>query len=149
VPAFSPVAQSWDGAGVRVAVAPFEILASRGNAGPCGRALCLSLTAGLTNLDGVEAVAHALCSDLPLREMAAEFRLTHLIQGSVIGGRDGLRVIVNLIQLADGTQLWAEEFDLGREESLATHSMVVGAVAGEVAGRLSSGRKQCALAMAA
>ena len=149
VPTFAPISESGGRSGIRLAVLPFEILVSRGDAGLCSRALCLSISAGLTSLDGVETVAHAMCSGLPMREMAAEFQLTHLVQGSVVGYRDGLRVVINLIRLADGTQLWAQEFDLGQDGFSAVQSSVARAVAGEVTARHANSQMACALAMAA
>ena len=80
-------------AGVRSAVLPFEVLSSRGHAGVCGRAISHR-----------RPDQSRRCGDR--RPGAAEFRLTHLVQGSVIAARDGLRLVVHLVHLGDGTQLW-------------------------------------------
>ena len=55
----------------------------------------------------------------PIRETASELRLSHVIQGSVLkSSSNRFRVIVNLVHVADGTQLWAREYDFATSEVL-------------------------------
>jgi len=127
----------------RLAVLPFEVL-SGGRDGArtevqermMGRALCMSLTAGLTNLNGFEAVAHGYLPEFPGKETVSELRLSHVIQGSVLISGERCRVIVNLIHTPNGTQLWAREFDVDGSEMLAFQSEITGAVTREVKVRL-------------
>jgi len=139
VPVFLSAARFAPKCPARLAVMPLEVLSPLGGTEHYSRAICMSLTAGLTNIEGLETVAHAYCRDLPVRQLAGELRLTHLIQGSLARDGDGLRVVINLIQLADGTQLWAQEFDLGRGEKTGG---IAREVVNEVAARLGRGKRQ-------
>ena len=76
----------------------------------------MSLTAKLTNLDGLEAVAHGYLADQPIREAASELNLSHVIHGTVLKSSDRCRVIVNLIHASEGTQMWAREYDFDAGE---------------------------------
>jgi TolB-like protein len=126
----------------RVAVLPFDVLSVAPESAMYGRALCMSLTANLTNLDGLEAVAHGYLRELPIREAASELRLSHLIHGSVLESSDRCRVIVNLIHMADGTQLWAREYDFESGQQLTFQSEITGSVLREVTACLGLKRPQ-------
>jgi len=130
----------------RIAVFPFEVLSAAQDDAMFGRALCMSLTANLTNLHGVEAVAHSYLREQPIREAASELRLSHAVHGSVMTHGNRRRVTINLIHLTDGTQLWAREYDLQSSEPLE----ITGTVISEVTARLGLRRPQLAsFAMAA
>jgi TolB-like protein len=116
----------------RIAVLPFEVLSTDTDGPLYGRALCMSLTASLTNLDGVEAVAHTFLREQTLHQAASELRLSHAIQGSILRWSRGARVIVNLIDVDSGTQLWAREFDVESGELLAAVTELGGSVRREV-----------------
>jgi adenylate cyclase len=126
----------------RLAVLPFEVLSMTPDGAMYGRALCMSLTANLTNLDGLEAVAHGYLGDRPIREAASELRLSHAIHGSVLKSSARCRVTVNLIHIADGTQLWAREYDFDNGEMLTHQSEITGTVLREVTARLGLRRVQ-------
>lgn len=104
----------------RLAVLPFDVFSTAPGSAMAGRILSLSLTAGLTNLKGLEAVAHGCLRDGSLREAASELKLSHVIHGSIIESGDCCRIIVNLIQIPNGTQLWACEY---RSESGSAMAM--------------------------
>ncbi len=126
----------------RLAVLPFEVLSMAPDGAMYGRVLCMSLTANLTNLDGLEAIAHGYLGELPIREAASELRLSHVIHGSVLKSSDRCSVTVNLIHIADGTQLWAREYDFDNGEMLTHQSEITGTVVREVTARLGLCRPQ-------
>lgn len=134
----------------RIAVLPFDVLSSEEDTGAHGRALCMSLTAGLTNLDGLEAVAHGFLVDQPFREAVGQMNVTHVIQGSWMKSRLQCRVIVNLIGVEKGTQLWAREYDFEMNDVLAAQSEIASNVRREVTAHLGLRRPApVALALAA
>ena len=126
----------------RLAVLPFEVLSMTPEGAMFGRALCMSLTARLTNLDGLEAIAHSYLGEQPIREAASELRLSHVIHGTILKSGSRCRVTVNLIHIADGTQLWAREYDFENGEMLMHQSEITGTVLREVTARLGLGRIQ-------
>ena len=142
VPVFLPASGSDADRPRRVAVLPFEVLSVAPESMVYGQALCMSLTANLTNVDGVETVAHGYVREQPIRETVAELRLSHVIQGSVLKSSDRCRVIVNLIRLADGTQLWAREYDFENAEMLNFQSEITAGVLDEVSAHLGLRRPQ-------
>jgi len=133
----------------RLAVLPFDVLSSAPGSSMYGQALCMSLTANLTSVDGVEAVAHGYLRELPMREAASELRLSHVIHGSVLKSSDRCRVIVNLIHIEDGTQLWAREYDFESSEMLDFQSEITGAVLHEVTSHLGLQSRSACFAQAA
>jgi adenylate cyclase len=124
----------------RLAVLPFEVFSAGPGSALFGRALCMSMTASLTNLEGVEAVAHGYLSAQPLREATADLNLSHVIHGSVLecGGR--CRVVVNLIQASEGAQIWAREYDFEAGELLEAQSGIAADLRDQVNDRLGRGR---------
>ena len=125
---------------LRLAVLPFEVLSASAESAPYGRALCMSLTAHLTNLEGLEAVAHGFIQDLPLHEAAHQWRLSHAIHGSIVKASGCCRVTVNLIDASKGTQVWAREYDFASTESLTLQSEITRNVLSEVTVRLGLSR---------
>lgn len=126
----------------RVAVLPFEILSPVPEVARYGRALCLSLTASLTNTDGLEAIAHGYVEEMPGRDAALELRLGHVIQGGVWKTGDRCRAVVNLIRVADGMLLWAREYEFRDEDLFGIPSEI----AREVSMRLGVARPYLAMA---
>jgi len=120
----------------RLAVLPFEVLSPAPEHAMHSRSLCMSLTAGLTNVQGLEAVAHSYFREQPVREAASELRLSYAIHGSVVHSSDQCRIIVNLIHVSDGTQLWAREYDFSAMDMLSVQSEIVGNVLSAVRSRL-------------
>jgi TolB-like protein len=132
----------------RLAVLPFEVLATRRASAWFGRALCLSLTASLSNLEGVEAVAHSYLREQPVREAAAELQLSHVIHGSVMSSGGRCRVIVNLIRVPDGAQLWARQYEC-RDGEPDGQSEIARSVVREVKAAFGLGGRQDGPALAA
>jgi TolB-like protein len=118
----------------RLGVMPFECLSDSSEF--VGRALCMSLTAGLTNQQGMDAVAHGFLRELPLRDAASQMQLSHVIHGTILQSEDEYRIIVNLIQVLDGLQLWAREFHFESGRISRLHSEITQAVLTEVSAHL-------------
>lgn len=134
----------------RIAVLPFDILSSEEDIGAHGRALCMSLTAGLTNLEGLEAVAHGYVLNQPFRDAIGQMNVTHVIQGSLMKSRLQCRVIINLIGVVQGTQLWAREYDFEMNDVFAAQTEICSNVRREVTAHLGLRRSATvALALAA
>lgn len=136
VPVFLPLPASAERSAAsarRVAVLPFEVLSTAPQDASYGRALCLSLTASLTGMEGLEAIAHGYLQGLPMRDAARELRLTHAIHGSVLRVSDWCHVTVHLIHIPNGTQLWAQEYDFEDRELLTFQSEITRSLRREVA----------------
>lgn len=152
VPVFRPIGATVDDRCIehpRLAVLPFEVLSDAPETAGYGRALCLSLTAGLTGLDGLDAVAHACLAERSMREAVAELRLSHVIQGVVLKAGERCRVIVNLIHVTQGTQMWAREYDFDSSEMLTVQSQIAANVLGVVRSRIGRKHSQCPVDLAA
>jgi serine/threonine-protein kinase len=134
----------------RLAVLPFEVCSGAPQAAEYARAFCMSLTASLTGLEGLDAVAHGYVPELPLREAASQLGLTHVIHGSVLESSGCYRLTVNLIQAQAATQLWAREYDVEGDELFRQQTEIARTMRREVAARLGLRLSQPpALAMAA
>ena len=127
-----PVATTTPCASHRLAVFPFESICATRDGEMCGRALCMSLTAGFTNLDGMEAVAHGYVDGHGLRDAASELKLSHVLNGCVWKSGDRCQVVVNLIQVSRGTQLWARTYEIGAGEMLSVPAELAGQIVAEV-----------------
>ncbi len=124
----------------RIAVFPFEVLSLAGDGHFHARALCISIAANLTSVDGVETIGHDFVPPRHVREAASELRLSHAILGTVVLSGERRRVVVDLVRISDGCQLWAQEFDFSSGETLAYQSEIASTVRREVVGRLGSRR---------
>lgn len=120
----------------RVAVLPFEILSSGPELAILGAALGLSLTASLTDIEGLEIVAHGYVRKTQVYEAATGIRLTHVIDGVLLQGGDLCRAMISLIQVSAGTQLWAGEYEVDLTDVLATQNGIVACTIREVLPRL-------------
>jgi len=126
----------------RLAVLPFEVLSEAPDGAMYGRALCMSLTANLTSVHGLETVAHDYLREMPIREAASELRLSHIIQGCILRSRERCRIVVNLVHISNGTQLWAREYDFDNREILAAHAEVIRTVLPQVMSHLGLRQSQ-------
>jgi len=122
---------------IRLAVFPFDILCARPDAVVQAQAIRGSLTAALTQVRGAEVVAHGYLESRPLHVAAMELRLTHAMQGTILQGCGQYRVVLHLVQISDGTQLWAAAFDFDPSEMLEAHSAIAGVARDEVVGRVA------------
>ena len=126
----------------RVAVLPFEVWSVTPKSAIHGRALCMSLTALLTNIDGIEALAYGYSGDQPIREAAAELSLTHIVNGSFYEAGECCHITVNLIHAQHGIQLWARQYECPALEIFKIQSEITRTVIQEVSRRLGFERPQ-------
>jgi TolB-like protein len=127
---------------IRLAVLPFQAISVTRESEIHGRALGMSMTAGLTDVDGIETVAHGYSGDQPIRAAAAELRLTHLITGSLFYSEGRCHIIVNLIHAHEGIQLWARQYQFSAQEILKMQFEISCDVVQEVSRRLGLCRPQ-------
>lgn len=133
----------------RLAVMPLEVISVAQETWTFARALCLSLTALLTNANGFETLAHSYLENVSVREAASELRASHVLQGSLLQFGEDHRVILNLIQVSDGTQVWAGHYDFDGNEAWSVQSEIAGEVLNQVKARLGNQPAVRHMAMAA
>ena len=71
-------------------------------------------------------------SKLPVGQIGNELHANFLLQGSVRQEADRVRIAVQLIQVRDGTDLWAESYDRERKDILALQDSVAQTVASQI-----------------
>jgi TolB-like protein len=120
----------------RLAVLPFEDLSGNPEGAVPGRALAMLLTARLTDIAGIETVAQSFLAGLWPDQATWELGISHVVNGFVWRASDRWRVVVNLIQVTEGAQLWAAEFDC--ETVLTACPDIAAVVAREVKVRLAA-----------
>lgn len=115
----------------RLAVLPIEVLCGPPESAAFGRALGLSMASALTQVRGIETVAEGL-RDQPLWKLARELRLTHFLEGTLLQCEDQLRVMLRVIHVEDGTQLWAWEHDFSAHALFSAQREVAASVRREL-----------------
>jgi len=130
--------------GATVAVLPFENLSGTAEDEQLGDGICDELIHMLGRLDGVRVIAR--WSSFLFRERRADIRTigAQLNVGLVVDGtvrRSGkrLRLTVQLINVADGFQIWSERYDREVEDVFALEDDIAGAIADVLRVKLSAG----------
>jgi TolB-like protein len=70
--------------------------------------------------------------DLRLQEIGRQLGVRYLLEGSVRKGGERVRIAVNLVEAADGAQLWAERFEGALADIFALQDDVASAVANRI-----------------
>ncbi|MGH9793525.1 MAG: winged helix-turn-helix domain-containing protein [Candidatus Acidiferrales bacterium] len=73
----------------------------------------------------------------PLPQIARELGVGAIVEGSVVGEGDRIRLTVQLIEAASDTHLWAETYRRDTAEVMAVQSHLAEQVAGEIRARLT------------
>ena len=81
-------------------------------------------------------------SKLPTDQIARELHADYLVQGSVRRSSDRVRIAVELIQVRDQTNVWAESYDRELKDVLAVQDSVVRTIADQIHIALNSGQKR-------
>jgi tetratricopeptide (TPR) repeat protein/predicted Ser/Thr protein kinase len=81
------------------------------------------------HLASSDAVEKAAAKNLPLSKLARELGVNLVLQGSVQGNSDKLRVTLNLDDPATGKRLWSQEFPGASGDVLALEDQIYGTVA--------------------
>lgn len=71
-------------------------------------------------------------SSLPVNQIGKELHADYLVQGSVRREADRVRIAVQLIQVRDGTNLWAESYDRELKDILALQDSVARSVVAQI-----------------
>ncbi len=147
---YVPVFSSLSKPGVRLAVLPFQVVSVQAESWNFAGALSASLSAALGSVPGAEVIAAGYAPGFPSHPADPHQQATHGIQVSVLQFNGVHRILVNLIQVTDGVQLWAREYQTTHRSMFALRHEIVGTVLKEVAARVGSSRPQpVTMAMAA
>lgn len=71
-------------------------------------------------------------SSLPVNQIGKELHADYLVQGSVRREADRVRIAVQLIQVRDGTNLWAESYDRELKDILVLQDSVARSVVAQI-----------------
>src|SRR3984893_18946236 len=80
-------------------------------------------------LPSSDAVDKAVARDLPLSKLARELGVNLVLQGSVQGSSDKLRVTLGLDDATTGKRVWSQEFSGASGDVLALEDQIYGTVA--------------------
>src|SRR5262249_18263132 len=78
----------------------------------------------------------------PIAQVGQELGVQYILEGSVRGWGDRVRISAQLIQVSDQTHLWAENYDRSPGDILALQSDVSQAIAREIRIKLTPGTEQ-------
>jgi TolB-like protein/DNA-binding winged helix-turn-helix (wHTH) protein/Flp pilus assembly protein TadD len=128
----------------RIAVLPFVNLTGDAKLGYLASGLADDTSISLGRIDlpglavigGVSARAFAR-SGLALPEIRRQFDIDYLVDGSLRGDKDRLRISVRLLRTRDGEQLWSANFDRVRTDALGLQQELSAAIAEQVRQTLS------------
>ncbi len=114
--------------GKYVAVLPFRVQGGPSSLDYIAEGLVAALSARLFGLHGVH-VASATAVERatkkgPLEKIAGELGANLLVQGTLQGTADRIRIIVNLEDVADGRRLWSQEFRGAPQDILTLEDQV-------------------------
>ncbi len=85
------------------------------------------------HLASADAVNKAAAKDMPLAKLAHELGVNLVLQGSVQGNSDKLRVTLSLDEAATGKRVWSEEFPGAPDDVLTLEDQIYGNVAAALA----------------
>lgn len=77
-----------------------------------------------------------------IRDIGRALGVSRIVEGSVRRAGDTLRITVQLVNVADGRQLWSEKYDRTTGDVLVLQDEIAGAVRQALSGRLTEARQQ-------
>ncbi|MEJ2205744.1 MAG: tetratricopeptide repeat protein [Gemmatimonadota bacterium] len=120
-----------------VAVLPFVDLSADGDQQYFADGLAEEITSALTR-DGRVRVAARTSSfslrDRPIQDVGAALSVAAVLEGSVRTDGDRMRITAQLVNVADGFELWSRQFDRTLESILQTQAEISAAVVAELTG---------------
>jgi len=130
-----------------IAVLPFADLSPDGDQAYFGDGIAEEILNVLVRIDGLQvtsrtsAFAFRSQSELGIRDIAAELRVRHILEGSVRKAGDTLRITAQLIDAQTDAHLWSETFDHPATAAniFAVQDEIASAIAAELSGRLGYG----------
>ena len=87
------------------------------------------------------SVAKYKGSSLAVNQIGRELHADYLVQGSVRRASDRVRITVQLIQVRDQTDLWAESYDRELKDMLALQDSVARTIANQIHITLTPGQQ--------
>ena len=120
--------------GKYVAIMPLKIVGDQKTLGYVGDGIEEALAAKLFQLKEIhlassDAVEKAAAKDLPLFRLARELGVNLVLQGSVQGNSDKLRVTLSLDDASTGKRLWSSDFSGASGDVLTLEDQIYGNVA--------------------
>lgn len=92
----------------------------------------LNLLAGISDLKVAARTSSFFykdkLSDIPIKEVARQLEVAHILEGSVRKGGDKIRITVQLIKAGDGFHLWSETYDRALDDIFAIQDEIAAAV---------------------
>jgi tetratricopeptide (TPR) repeat protein len=78
------------------------------------------------------SVMHYKHSQVPLEQIGRELHVDYVLEGSVRRDASRMRITAQLIQMSDGTHIWAHQYDRELESLLAVQKEIAQAVADQI-----------------
>ncbi|MGH7629560.1 MAG: BTAD domain-containing putative transcriptional regulator [Gemmatimonadales bacterium] len=137
-------AASGQAGGVSIAVLPFANLSAAATNDYFAEGLAEELMSALGRLAGVRVAARSSVNalrhtDLDARELGRRLGVSALIEGSVRQAGERIRLTAQLVNVADGCQLWSERYERPAEQPFAVQDELAGLIVKAVQARLAPG----------
>jgi serine/threonine protein kinase/Flp pilus assembly protein TadD len=121
--------------GKYVAVLPFRVIGDEKNLSYVADGLGEALSAKLFQLQEIHvasssAVEKAASQDLPLAKLARALGVNLILQGSIQGSPDRLRITLNLEDVSSGKRVWSQEVSGVSQDLLTIEDQVYGELVG-------------------
>ncbi len=128
-----PVPPPLDEAVAAVAVLPFDCLSSDPRQRVLAEGLCTEIHSKLSKLHRVRVASRRAAaafgnSDAPLTDIAASLQVRYLLSGNLLSDGDRVRIIAELDDAHDDSQIWSERFERGLDEFLPVLEEIAEAV---------------------
>jgi TolB-like protein len=130
--------------GVSIAVLPFANLSPVAANDYFAEGLIEELMSALAGLTGVRVAARSSVNalkhtDLDARELGRRLGVSALIEGSIRQAGERIRLTAQLVNVADGCQLWSERYERSAEQPFAVQDELAGLIVKAVEARLAPG----------
>jgi TolB-like protein/DNA-binding winged helix-turn-helix (wHTH) protein len=125
-----------------IVVLPFHNLSDDLSQESLAAGITADLTTDLSRLPDAIVIAHATALTLKgrnfdARQIGRDLNVRYLLEGSVHGSGNEVRINVQLIDASTGTHLWAERFERQRDQIAAWQDETVGRIANALNLRLT------------
>lgn len=130
--------------GVYIAVLPFANLSPAATNDAFAEGLTEELMGALARLNGVRVAARSSVNalrhtDLDARELGRRLGVSALVEGSIRQAGDRIRLTAQLVNVADGCQVWSERYERPTEPPFAVQDELTGLIVRAVEARLAAG----------
>lgn len=127
-----------------IAVMQFRAIGSGEEPGYVASGLTEELRGALARLPSIRVAARTSsnllgAADLDLKEIARKLQVQYVLDGSVQGAGDALRINTALVKADTGLEEWSQSFDRQSTDLLALQTSIATSVAETLRGRLSAG----------